>query len=759
MKKFLYSYLFFCLTGLGFLLCFLEIFPSSLETSWLFSLCLFLPLAFALLHYTKCRAQFSIPLLLLLTGFCWIKREEIFLQSSLMFQRIKAILEELYSLSPSSSYHEIEGPGEYVCLLLLTLYFLFLLLAVLKKRKAIFFCLLLLAIIPGYVVNLPPARTALGCFLAAFLLWEEAVFPKNPLKQWLPKTGFLLVLYGLCAWVLTPALSPWLFQNSQKLHSFINQTGARLFDNKAAQAPSAASDDSESRAFTYEIKEKTQTISNIAPAYTGQSMFHFSADRLLQDTFYLRGFIGQDYNNGSWTAPDKNQWYLYAQQNNLSKEEAAKFYGQPYKLGESLDTYTYSLEFYFSPAFSYLPYGSEVLEDSPGENNAFPAEALDSRGCFPLSLSTAPQLLGQEVEESSSLSASYRNFSQDFYTSWEAQEMALVQEELESLPVYSSMPENPDIEDITKAAGEIQNFLWEHATYSLSMETPPKTVSRLEDFLYGQKKGFCVHFATAGTLLFRMYGIPARYVSGYAFPASLLDENVQGHYSGDIPDSTAHAWTEIYIDSIGWVPVEVTPSAEESGSSTDLPNTDSSQDIPEEDNPENQQSQQKDDTSSALEKENAGKSPAPSSAIRLVLVFFKYLLYVLLTLFFFAAVLLTRQNILFRKRLGYLSSGPRRAYLCIFKSLTKLFLLSYPVEGKHMGDQEFYQALTEKLPPEKRDGFLDLYWEAQAFAFGPKAPKAKDIRSLRSHYLFARKEFLASQTPVSRLYYRFIRVL
>lgn len=36
MKKFLYSYLFFCLTGLGFLLCFLEIFPSSLETSWLF---------------------------------------------------------------------------------------------------------------------------------------------------------------------------------------------------------------------------------------------------------------------------------------------------------------------------------------------------------------------------------------------------------------------------------------------------------------------------------------------------------------------------------------------------------------------------------------------------------------------------------------------------------------------------------------------------------------------------------------------------
>lgn len=145
-----------------------------------------------------------------------------------------------------------------------------------------------------------------------------------------------------------------------------------------------------------------------------------------------------------------------------------------------------------------------------------------------------------------------------------------------------------------------------------------------------------------------MYGIPARYVSGYAFPASLLDENVQGHYSEDIPDSTAHAWTEIYIDSIGW-PAEVTPSAEESGSSTDLPNTDSSQDIPEEDNPENQKSQQKNDTSSAPEKENAGKSPAPSSVIRLVLVFFKYLLYVLLTLFFFAAILLTRQNLLFRK--------------------------------------------------------------------------------------------------------------
>ena len=76
-----------------------------------------------------------------------------------------------------------------------------------------------------------------------------------------------------------------------------------------------------------------------------------------------------------------------------------------------------------------------------------------------------------------------------------------------------------------------------------------------EDFVLHfleEKRGFCVHFATAGAMLLRMQGIPARYVSGYV---AALDR--QGW--GAVRDSDAHAWVEIYLDGYGWYPVEMTP--------------------------------------------------------------------------------------------------------------------------------------------------------------------------------------------------------
>ena len=76
-----------------------------------------------------------------------------------------------------------------------------------------------------------------------------------------------------------------------------------------------------------------------------------------------------------------------------------------------------------------------------------------------------------------------------------------------------------------------------------------------EDFVthfLEEGRGYCVHFATAGAILLRMQGIPARYVSGY-----VADLDVQGR--GSVLDSGAHAWVEIYLDGYGWYPVEMTP--------------------------------------------------------------------------------------------------------------------------------------------------------------------------------------------------------
>lgn len=54
-------------------------------------------------------------------------------------------------------------------------------------------------------------------------------------------------------------------------------------------------------------------------------------------------------------------------------------------------------------------------------------------------------------------------------------------------------------------------------------------------------------------------GIKARYVSGYAVSTSKFKKDSDGNYTAEVLDNQAHAWTEIYIDSVGWVPVEMTP--------------------------------------------------------------------------------------------------------------------------------------------------------------------------------------------------------
>lgn len=81
-----------------------------------------------------------------------------------------------------------------------------------------------------------------------------------------------------------------------------------------------------------------------------------------------------------------------------------------------------------------------------------------------------------------------------------------------------------------------------------------------DKFLFESKKGYCVHYATAAALMYRMYGIPARYVTGFKVLADSFKENEQHEWCADVTDARQHAWVEIFIDNYGWVPVDVTPS-------------------------------------------------------------------------------------------------------------------------------------------------------------------------------------------------------
>ena len=153
------------------------------------------------------------------------------------------------------------------------------------------------------------------------------------------------------------------------------------------------------------------------------------------------------------------------------------------------------------------------------------------------------------------------------------------------------------------AAARTASFLASIAAYD--PDTPAMDPD--EDFVahfLEEGRGYCVHFATAGALLLRMQGIPARYVSGY-----VADLDARGQ--GIVLDRDAHAWVEIYLDGYGWYPVEMTPgysggiSGVELEGGTEIPDAgedpdeDGSEEPPEEDPEEEEPEEEPDEEAPA----------------------------------------------------------------------------------------------------------------------------------------------------------------
>ena len=109
--------------------------------------------------------------------------------------------------------------------------------------------------------------------------------------------------------------------------------------------------------------------------------------------------------------------------------------------------------------------------------------------------------------------------------------------------------------------GELRDYLSSNTQYSKQLKMKEVGTDYVENFLFTQKKGYCEHYATAGAVLFRAMGVPARYVSGYRVPASDFLDNGDGTYTAKVADLEAHAWTEVYNLSSGWTVADMTPSS------------------------------------------------------------------------------------------------------------------------------------------------------------------------------------------------------
>lgn len=151
----------------------------------------------------------------------------------------------------------------------------------------------------------------------------------------------------------------------------------------------------------------------------------------------------------------------------------------------------------------------------------------------------------------------------------------VIREECDKIGLTADMTENEIVE-------AVKDYFADNIPYTLKPGATPQGEDFVNYFLTKNRKGYCAHFATAATLIFREMGIPARYVEGYAFSFETVLASEQNdtkrygnYYQGystigesavmdvEVTDAMAHAWVEIYVDGFGWKVVEVTPGSNE----------------------------------------------------------------------------------------------------------------------------------------------------------------------------------------------------
>ncbi len=103
-------------------------------------------------------------------------------------------------------------------------------------------------------------------------------------------------------------------------------------------------------------------------------------------------------------------------------------------------------------------------------------------------------------------------------------------------------------------ARAIEQYLIYDGGFTYNLDVSYRRADKaVEEFLGGDKEGFCTQFSTSMALLLRDMNVPSRVVYG----ATSGEEVSDGEYL--VTGSNMHTWVEAYFPGVGWYPFNPTP--------------------------------------------------------------------------------------------------------------------------------------------------------------------------------------------------------
>lgn len=340
--------------------------------------------------------------------------------------------------------------------------------------------------------------------------------------------------------------------------------------------------------------------------FRGTTSLRVTLDGPLDRPLYLRGYAGEKYNRNAWTPQKINQSVketFEADGLNLLDYNYIQYHNGLYPEAVSHEISIRTVN--ASDDLIYAPYSSDYtgcgnIKEQEFDGIASPKElrkTLKMTSSLPEG-SSWDEIINYLIYQTSTGYFGYEYTFYDDYISSELNETYMyVPEELKPLLDGIINDAGTALNDpLIRKHEAICNYFRSHLTYDTAPGVTPKDEDFIGYFLTEQKKGYCTYFASAGVMLMRELGVPARYVEGYVIEPEQYGEN-----GGDIlvTDRCAHAWCEIFIPGYGWYPLEFTNSYTE-GNNPNL--TDKERNIV------------SDDSSSEAELKNDSSSSRPDSS-------------------------------------------------------------------------------------------------------------------------------------------------
>lgn len=339
-----------------------------------------------------------------------------------------------------------------------------------------------------------------------------------------------------------------------------------------------------------------------------------------------------------------------------------------------------------------------------------------------------------------------------------------------------------------KFSNEVMDKLVTYIRQHMSYTTAPKKFTEGEDpvnsAMYDVHEGYCVHFASAAAVGFRILGISTVYNTGYVVPSSAWIKQSDGTYRAVVLDKYSHAWIESYSEDAGdWVIVDATPlgdradtlgipkepdysgdnTADNSSDDTEEPETSeetSSPDVTTEATTDSttQMSQntevttETDGDSSNGTGENGNQVDVPNdgsgdaqsgspgdagdglSELVQNRVFRTVVVVLAVILILWGAVIFRRRTIVARRRRRLVGRNRISAIYEMSTAMYDMMVFSGAIENVSENDTEYADTVTESCSFIKGDEFTEFIKWVQAAVYGRVEPDDRQIAAARKLY-------------------------